>query len=94
MTRTQNARKKKYYTLGELTDLAAKRGYMLDFNNARQIFELKDKKHHNKWCWIVRPSNGIKVGQVRECNMQEWNELLDFNIVRLEKNAENISTLI
>ncbi|MDC9615387.1 hypothetical protein PSI19_16240 [Xenorhabdus khoisanae] len=85
---------KKYYKLGELTDLAAKRGYMLKFNSARQVFELKDKEHHNNWCWIVRPSNGVRVGQVRECWMSEWDEIIDFNIDRLKKNAENFSTMI
>ncbi|OKP01600.1 hypothetical protein [Xenorhabdus eapokensis] len=92
MRNTQNARKKRYYTLDELKEIAEKRGYLLDFNLILEVFELKDKKCNSRWCWIVRPSNGNKVKRVRECTMREWNQLFAFNIARLEEEVKSTTT--
>ncbi|XRZ01681.1 hypothetical protein ACP179_00025 (plasmid) [Xenorhabdus stockiae] len=85
MSNVQKTVKKRYYTLDELVSLADKRGYILNFNYHLKVFELKNKKYPDNWCWIVRPSNGNKVKRVRECTMREWNQLFVFNISLLEK---------
>ncbi|MBD2801785.1 hypothetical protein ID854_15390 [Xenorhabdus sp. M] len=84
-------RKKTYYTLDELKGLTEARGYLLHFNPYFKVFELKDKKHPENWCWVIRPSNEVKVGQIRECPMQEWDDMIDFNIARLKKDAASIN---
>ncbi|WP_426575356.1 hypothetical protein ACP179_01105 (plasmid) [Xenorhabdus stockiae] len=86
MNNVQKTVKKRYYTLDELVSLADKRGYILNFNYPLKVFEFRNKKHPDNWGWIIRPSNGVKVGLVRECEIQEWDAILDFNICRLEKH--------
>ncbi|PHM51880.1 hypothetical protein [Xenorhabdus hominickii] len=88
MIHNQSTSEKRYYTKSELEDLAGKRGYLLNFNRLLKVFELKDKQHDSRWCWIVRPSNGNKIERVRECEMSEWDTLLAFNIARLEKSTK------
>ncbi|MCC8379121.1 hypothetical protein [Xenorhabdus sp. PB30.3] len=90
MNNVQKTVKKRHYTRDELVSLADKRGYLLNFSYSLKVFELRNKKHPDNWGWIIRPSNGVKVGLVRECEMQEWDDILNYNIKRLESIYNNV----
>ncbi|EKN4689526.1 hypothetical protein [Yersinia ruckeri] len=88
MTVTKNGSARTFYKLKELQDKAAEYGYLIDFKPQRRVFELKELKNPENWCWLIRRANGSKVELVRDCTIEEWDDVLSYNIERLRLSEE------
>lgn len=76
-----------FYKLRELEDKVEKEGYLINFKPQRRVFELRDQKNPDNWCWLIRRTDGTKVELIRDCTIEEWDDVISYNIERL-KQAE------
>ncbi|MEB7891830.1 hypothetical protein NGK36_21460 [Hafnia alvei] len=76
-----------FYKLKELEDKAAEAGFLFEFKPQRRVFELKNMKDPDCWGWVIR-RDGTKVELVRDCTIEEWDDVLRYNIERLNSSEE------
>lgn len=85
------ATKRKTFKLDELEALCRERGYDINFNSYQGVFTLS-KTGSKEWVWIINPETERIVSALRALNRDEWRDVLNYNILRLDEQLKKVAT--
>lgn len=77
---------RRWYKLEELQAIALESGYELTNPPKRKVFVLTNVET-GAWGWVINPATDNIVLTIRDLTREEWRKALEFNIQRLEEEA-------
>lgn len=85
-TAAKGERPRRWFKLEELQAICAKAGYELTNPPKRKVFVLTNAET-GAWGWVLHPATENIVTTVRDLTREQWREVLDYNIQRLDEEA-------
>lgn len=85
------ASKRKTFKLDELEALCREQGYDITFSSHQGVFTLS-KAGSEEWVWIINPETERIVTALRALDREQWREVLNYNILRLNDELKKAAS--